>query len=75
MTIEEYQELIALLEELAEEQLVQRKACENLAESPNSDEWFRNNQIEWASKHGIMYSRIERAIRNVKGTHVIAHLE
>lgn len=75
MTIEEYHELIELLNELAEQELVARKTCENLAENQDSDEWFRNNQIDWAAKHGIMYSRIQRAIRNVKSTHVIMHLE
>lgn len=75
MTIEEYHELIELLNELAEQELVARKTCENLADSQDSDEWFRKNQIDWATKHGIMYSRIQRAIRNVKSTHVIMHLE
>ena len=74
MTIEEYQELIALLEELAEEKLLQRKTSERCAEEADTDT-LKDWQLEWAAKYGVMYSRIERAIRNVKGTHVIAHLE
>jgi len=75
MTVEEYQELLALLEELAQEQLVNRKTSENFADDPKYDKSFRDSQLEWAKKYGIMHSRIERAIRNIKGTHVIMHLE